>query len=163
MGIHFERALLEETLYLPANAAKLEISSQLPNELKFEGENKKNILFVYRTSSGKNLSESDNKTLHRLLTALHLTMQDIALLNYHEIPAKKFHILKTRFQPNCTILFGVQYADIRLHIQAERYSPVQFGGTTFISSESIDVLDEVKDNQKSLLWKSLQEIFNLKK
>ncbi|MFN0274201.1 MAG: hypothetical protein ACKVPJ_00525 [Chitinophagales bacterium] len=158
MGIQYNKALFEETLYFTGDEVKVEISPDSPNFVSFKGENKKNILIIYRSVDGQKLPETENGTLSKLVTAIHCKLEDVVLIDYNELIVKKYTRLKKSFKPRIVMLFGISCDEISIHITTENYKPVEFDGTIFITSKRLDQLNDI---QKGHLWKALKQVFNI--
>lgn len=56
------------------------------------------------------------------------------------------------------LVFGILPAQAGLNVQANYYQPFQFGGTTFLFSEKLSLLEPDRD-RKGKLWNALKIIF----
>jgi hypothetical protein len=158
MSLRFDTAILSEMIYLTGDEAKVNISANTPNKFQFIGENKRRVLLLCRTNNGNMLPDSQLQTLEKMIHALQLSMQDVALVVVEDYKHTSFRDINKQFNPSVVLLFGLLPGDLHLHIHTPEYQPVIFQGITFLCSQSLDTLTDV---HKKRLWTSLKEIFKI--
>lgn len=150
----------------------LELSGQLINKLyktelvnlafkdaatkdraQFTGGNKKNILVGINAS---NPDKKDQDLLNNLLAACKLTLNDIALVNFHGQPtsvqnaADELNISKV-------ILFGIKPEP---GLTKKKYEIVNFNNRTFLMADELKELHGDVEKKKKL-WQCLRQLFKI--
>lgn len=123
------------------------------DKVQFTGNNKKNILVAINASDP---DKKDQELLSNLLVACKLTLNDIALVNFHgqqtsvQNAADELNISKV-------ILFGIKPEP---GLTKKKYEIVNFNNMAFL------IADELKDlhrdvEKKKQLWQCLRQLFKI--
>lgn len=138
-----------QTLYQPKPKAAVS------EGFTYEGENNKYILMVYKIEGSKGLPLAQKTFLEKILGAVQLTFNDIAILNT-AASAPKFAELKGFFAPSSLFLWGVNPAD--LGIKADKYQITLIDKVKVVF---VDSLAEVEANPelKKQLWALLKTLY----
>ena len=155
----FNTAILDETVYLLDDAAKLTISAKNANVTTVINLNKVSTVMVY---SEENIDESSNPTIiamHKMAAALQLASADYTLINIHQHPQFRIKQLLANTDVKKLVCLGLYLSDLGLHIENELYNPFKFNDITIITSHS---LLDISPEHKKLLWGKLQKMYGLK-
>ncbi len=127
-------------------------------KVEFLGGNEKKIIFLFNDDKNKFLPDSQMKFLSDLLTACHLNMADIAIVNIHNSKIT-YRNLTEQLQPEKILIFGVpDILDLPFNIpffQIQNYQLV-----TYITFPLIAVIQKDLELKKQL-WVCLQKIFRI--
>ena len=129
----------------------------------FEGGYKQNILVVYDNGQPGPLEASQKEQLLKILAALKLTIDDIALADAHELYAYGIAGWINDGPPfNKFIAFGASALNMGLTVRLKRYFISNFDGRDYLFADSLTgIMTEPK--LKSQLWTVLQVMFGIKK
>lgn len=150
----FEKSLVAETpaIKKPDNEEKMKISGL--------GENLKKILFLVNNTRYKYANDDEMKFLSDLLSACKLSMADIKLVNYHEMPQIDYTDLQKSFEPKTIIIFGVSTDELNLPFTIPYFQVQKFEGQQFLFNPAVEgFLSNIENKQQ--LWKCLKKIFLL--
>lgn len=158
-GLYDEFFLLDEPALkqpvIPAEKPVI-IENEKPKSFRFQGANKRHILFIYNDKNQK--AGADMEMLTNLVTkALNFSMDDIVLLKTSEneefTPAEilqqfaSTHVIAWGYT-NWLQQHGMQHA---LHTQAEAH------GAQWLNADAVSTYHENKDH-KVQLWASIQQL-----
>lgn len=101
--------------------------------------------------------DSEASTLEKLVTAIRQTRDNTAVLKVSSdnlsLPA-----LLNEYRPKYVLLFGLQAADMRLHLQPIQNVPLVWAGNTILQTDSLILLDK-EPARKRALWAVLQSMY----
>lgn len=157
--IQFNNAVLDETLYLLPDSAKLTISSNNANQLTFLTGDKVSTLLICLPDSGNEIAEETLVSLHKIAAAVKLTTQEYAILNVKNFPNFRFNQLVDYPQIKHVICFGIAGEDLGLHLDYYIYKSFYFNNIHILMSDS---MRDISPDNKKLLWHVLQFMFKLK-
>ena len=121
--------------------------------IKYEGGNKKKLLVLCRCADA--LSPAERELLEKILAAVKMSMQDIALIAASAV--QPFHALKKNIEFTTMLAFGFKQDALSLNIHFIDH-PFNFCGVELLFTESLATLLERKD-LKAKLWMQLQAMF----
>lgn len=130
------------------------------DNLKWLGNNRKNILLLVRYPGIVHIPDPGLQFLSGILGACRLSLDDTALLNLESNPGTDYKKLTNRFQSRQVFLFGVDPASTGLPLSFPPYQLQAFSGVTYLFAHSLEELENDK-LLKSKLWVSLKRLFNL--
>lgn len=144
------RQLLNGTLFT-ANAATT--AGQAEQSLKYRGANKKRILFFLDNPSHEYFSHEAEDAFLKTLTALKLSLDDVALVNYGKCGQESMDEIKKFFNPKVCILLGqeVWNHEYLLH------EVFQQGDITVLNTYTFEEM-LTNDEKKRAFWKALKRI-----
>lgn len=151
--------LIEEKMEFAEKIAKNEEKSSQKNG--YLGENKKKIIFILNTKT-KTIPDGQQKTLHKLLAACNLEIQDVAIINYSEFSIT-YQQLKESLNAKIVLLFGLNTREIGLPFTIPDYQIQAFDGCRYMQAQpetlkSGNISPETK-KAKQHLWLKLKELF----
>ncbi len=141
-----------------SQSQKKAIKSSSPSNISSLGENKGNILFLVNDSNNKFLADEEMKLLLSLLTACKISMEDIALVNYHQHSGTDYLKLSDQFQCKKMLLFGVNSSDVDLPFTIPFFQPQKFQEQLYMISPPLSDFQNNKE-LKMELWNCLKKIF----
>lgn len=122
------------------------------------GGNSKKIIFLINNSENSFLSEEEMDMLNNLLTACKITMEDIALINYHQNVHLKYEELINQFTPKKVLIFGVTPAQLGLPFHVPFFQLQKFQQQIYFLSPSFE--NFLTDTAlKKELWTGLKKLF----
>ena len=169
----FLKSFLDEEIYiipdaLPIEKTKEVISEELvvesttsveePKEviyshsIEFKGENKRNIGIVVNYTDQQYIDSSDEAFLMKILGAVQLTSDDVAIVNLDKVNKNEVFQLDA----NQFIFFTKS-----IHLEnINRYSPTTFDGKTVLWANELKLIasDQI---EKKALWENLKQIFSI--
>ncbi|MEJ5963970.1 hypothetical protein [Pedobacter immunditicola] len=150
-----ETAVVKETPEVKNDVPVIETSAPVPN-YQFLGENSRKVLILVNDANNPVSSPAGTALLWKIVTAIKLSPNDCAVLNYQQHQGVSFEELTAYFQPQLLLSFGIAPATMGLSEQQTELIGLQGTVKTIFSSE-LDAL-EVDITIKKALWKSLQQL-----
>ncbi|WP_423737558.1 hypothetical protein [Chitinophaga caseinilytica] len=142
----------EEIIVVPAEAKVLP-------EIKYLGENQKNILLLIQNESEAYLSEETFNLLANILNACKLGMQDVALVNAANYPGLRLQDYLQQIPARQVIYFAIDPAKLGLP-PAQPYQTGSFTGIPVLYSDDLQLIATDKA-LKGRLWMGLKQLFGI--
>lgn len=136
--------------------------SKKESKINFLGGNEKKIIFIGKDDKNKFLGDNQMKFLNDLLNACHLTMADIAFLNFRENNAFSYNDLTEQLSPKKILIFGVTAKELDLPFAIPFFQVQNFHEHVYLISPSLEEIQLNKELKKQL-WNCFQKIFNIQK
>jgi len=130
--------------------------------INFLGGNEQKIIFLFNDPQNRFLADTRVKFLYDLLAACHLTVVDIAIVNFFHNNAITYRELIAQLQPRKILIFGIPANDLELPFTIPFFQIQNFQERIYMLSPSIEDLQMNTDLRKQL-WACLQKIFNIQK
>ena len=124
--------------------------------IAFLGKNERNILVVVNEADAAFIPDADLNLLIRILSACNLSLADIALVNFDKNTAMDYNFLMKEFTPEMVLLFGINPRELQFPLHFPNYQLQQYNHQTYISSASLNILNENIEEKKKL-WVCLQK------
>lgn len=147
------------------NAASTGAGNIIPDKKKkwYLGDNKKNVTVVVKDKDALYLKDEPLQLFSKLLPALKLNLEDVAIVNIAHFPVDA---KKIKYELNATIvmMFGVNAGEIDLPFTIPDYKEQQFNLCRYIQMPALDKLlgDSVAvRTEKSKVWVELKKLFGL--
>lgn len=134
-------------------------SESEPKQLKYLGNNQKNIIVIVTHASVPFLPDAELNFLSNVLAACKLSIADIGIINSHNVnQADLQNIIGS--EANKVLLFGVEPLAIGLPINFPAFQLQPFNGRTYLHAP---VLSQVENDKalKTRLWISLKAMFGI--
>jgi hypothetical protein len=131
--------------------------------LQYLGDNKKNIIILVNQPGAAIINDNELAFLMNVLKACSLTLSDIAIINIVNQEVL-FILIKEQLETQKIILFDVTPASINLPFSIPDFQVHQYAGCTILTAPSLAVLNLATEDsrvQKSKLWTSLKQMFNI--
>lgn len=133
-----------------------------PQPLSFYGKNTSNLLFLYDQANGPDnhaLTATEMEAFGKILTALKLSFDDIALVNW-DFQQPSAALLLSTFEPQKIVVLGTQINSQSLGFtitEPTLHHVQQFQNIPFLHSYSFaEMLDDVE--KKRVFWGSLKAL-----
>jgi len=122
---------------------------------KYMGENKKEVLILTEDKNQEYISDADALLLGKILTAVGLTMNDVALVNIASYPNLDWMKLRTEVKYRYMIAFTPSAALLHKNLQIPLYTTKRTNTLDFLISDKLSSLEQSID-QKKKLWGNLK-------
>lgn len=126
--------------------------------LEFLGNNAKQILLLIQEPQYKYLAENDLSFLSKVLSAVNLTLADVAIVNCFQNELANYDYLMEHLKPAILIFFEVKAAELGFPLNFAANKPQNYNGQTYLSSVSLKTLQESVADKK-LFWAALKQLF----
>jgi hypothetical protein len=157
---HFLAMFLNDPVYVVEEPETPELPEEKKTAISFRGQNKQEIIVIMHDEHAEYLSENDEAFLMKILQAVQLTQDDIALVN-------AWHFQSEVHQPeafnNISYKTLITFGDLPEAVFFRKYlTKYQWNkddeNRVYLQ---VDALKEIANDRtkKQLLWKNLQEIF----
>lgn len=161
--IHEEIYLIKEEKISVASDQPNDVEIQQPDnaqqntELKYEGKNLKKILVLISNAETNFLHESEKIFLGKILHAVQLNFEDIAIVNTAKI--NDLHKIN-HFDCRYMISFGVVNDHLTINNITPFYKIINQEGVTFLLSDPLKTIEKDQDKKRKL-WNSLKQLFSV--
>ncbi len=122
------------------------------------GENRKGILIVVNEAEHPFLSEANLAFLTTILSACALSLQDVAIINSHQMQAG-VDDLQAQFSPKKILLLNIDAALFSL-AAVDNYVVSKASTLDYLLAPSLDAIQTSQD-EKRKLWAGLKQLFCL--
>jgi hypothetical protein len=129
-------------------------------EIKWLGNNRKNILIAVHYDDAVHLPDQDLELLTSILAACKLGLEDVVVINLKNFPEPGYKELNDQFSCKQTILFGIEPAKFGLPMSFPHFQIQSFLQTSYLFSPSLTRIGNDR-NLKTSLWQSLKLLFQL--
>lgn len=134
-------------------------SAPEPKQLKYLGNNQKNIIVVVSHESVPFLPDKELSFLSNVLAACKLGIADIGILNaFDREEAQLQNVINE--QANKVLLFGMEPLAIGLPINFPAFQLQPFNNRTYLHAPSLSQIENDK-GLKGRLWTSLKAMFGI--
>jgi hypothetical protein len=143
--------------------AKNESGITNAQELKFLGNNQRQITFVVNSRDAVFVADKHLLFITKMLEACKMNIGDVSIVNQASTPVI-IKELKEELHPLVLILFGVEPTAIRLPFSFPKFKTQEYDGCTYLSVPSLNELDaETTESKllKSKLWVCLRQLFEV--
>ena len=151
-------------IYMGENLKPVFINEELPKPKKnYLGNYERRIIVLVNDSNNMYLSEEALEFLTGMLNACKLDLAHIALINFNT-DSIDFTQLKNDMRPEYLLLFGVNALQIQLPFTMPDYQVQQYDSCKIVTAPSLNDLNKKTQQakeEKTKLWKSLQNMFSL--
>lgn len=150
--------LYKKILVEPSSIQSKTEPSPPVKDVKWLGNNEKNILVCVRYPDAVFLPDEQLSFLTTMLSACRLSMQDVAIVNLRNEQSYKEIIqdIKTVH----AFLFGVEPLSLGLPVNFPMFQVQPLHKTSFLYAPSLEILEK-DDLLKSKLWVCLRRIFSI--
>lgn len=128
-------------------------------EIKYLGENQKNILLLIQNEREAYLSEETFNLLANILNACKLGMQDVALANTANYPGIRLQDYLSKIPARQVIYFAIEPSTLGLP-PATAYEISSFQGIPTLYSDDLQLIATDKA-LKGRLWMGLKQLFGI--
>ncbi|MCZ2224849.1 MAG: hypothetical protein LC122_14600 [Chitinophagales bacterium] len=132
-------------------------------QLKYLGDNKKNIVIIVNEENSIHLSDDSYQFISSILNACKLNFADVAIINCNK-QFLNYNEVKKQLNPKFCIAFNEAIENFKISLSLKVFIPTEFENTTWLLSSSLSFMKQNTQEakvEKSKLWICLKEIFNL--
>lgn len=144
---------------IPGKKAPVAATPAVVPDVKFLGENQKNIALFIKNEGGAYLNEELFNLLTNILNACKLGMQDIALINIAHYPAIDFTSWQSAVKMKQAVLFGIPPASMGLE-DFPVYQVISANGCQLLHSDDLYPISQDKV-MKGRLWQGLKQLLGI--
>jgi DNA polymerase III psi subunit len=119
---------------------------------------KSKVMILFFNDRSSNLKKNEEVLLQKILASVHLKLQDVDLLNLHNIRQLDYLQFMQEKTLNKLISFGISLTELNLHIHLLKYQIEKIEGIDMLLADSLNFLEHDLDAKKQL-WKCLREMF----
>ncbi len=134
-----------------------------PDEIKYYGENNKNITVVVNNPGTTHLNKEDLSFLANILKACQLSTADIAIVNASKQQVN-YLIIKEQLNARQILLFDIEPSVIGLPFKIPAFQVQNYDGCTIMLAPALSGLNRQTQEGKLLktkLWNSLKQLFGI--
>lgn len=124
-------------------------------DISWHGGNQRHILIVVDHTQGSFLQSAEYELLLKILPAIQLTPQDVAVVNLQEAGKDFFASAVRKIHPQMVLVFGAIFDGMP---SLTEYQPVQIGSCKWLWSKSLTLL-AANLEEKKRLWAVLKSVF----
>ncbi|SFW56473.1 hypothetical protein SAMN05661012_02573 [Chitinophaga sancti] len=144
---------------IPGKKAPVATTPAVVPDVKFLGENQKNIALFIQNEGEAYLNEELFNLLTNILNACKLGMQDIALINVAHYPAMSFTSWQSAIKMKQAVLFGISPATMGLE-DFPLYQVISAKGCQLLNSDDLYPISQDK-MMKGRLWQGLKQLLGI--
>jgi hypothetical protein len=148
-GIYWINAEVHELAKDPTSVSSL--------KTHFLGGNGKNILILTDHDSSDQFPESQRTFLIKILQAIHLSLEDIAIVSQQTNYTKALFL--TDFNPKIIIFIETSPSLLDKALNDEKYVIGKHPDYLYLYTDSLAAIENDQEKKK-LLWKNLKSLFN---
>lgn len=138
-------------------SAESEKSPALPI-FPYQGKNLKKVLVLFHHASEEKLAQKEEIFLGKILHAVNLNFDDVALLNINLIKHEEYTHL-THFDAKVWLSFGVKSEKLAFKPTTTPYEIITDSGVRYLLADPLEEIQQEKD-KKVKLWNNLKLLFN---
>lgn len=122
----------------------------------YEGKNLKKVLLLYKGTSPR-LPDEQHAFLGKILQAVKLDFEDVALLNTSLLTAQQYPLIN-EIDAKVWLSFGVAHASLPIKENAPTYKIIKAQNASLLLADTLEEI-EADRNKKVLLWNNLKALF----
>lgn len=135
-----------------------EVNTTLPlSSIPYAGQNLKKILILFENKLGKELPVNEQDFLGKVLQAVNLSFDDVALVNIHLLEQTAY-LLLSQFEASIWLSFGVVRDSLPVNANVPLYEIAKANKTSLLLADSLEEIERNRD-KKVLLWNNLKILF----
>ncbi len=151
-------ALLDEMVYLIPDSANLTISINNIHQKPVDSKNNPPLLIIANSNTEGILSPETVDMLSKMLVALRLPAENIPVIPFQTTQILPLFPLLNLLNPGCVLVLGPTGKTLHFYPEYTMYKQLIFRNISFLFCDAPEDLD---NQRKKVLWKRLQEVFNL--
>lgn len=125
--------------------------------IPYAGKNLKKILILFQNKEGKDLPENQQVFLGKVLQAVNLNFDDIAMVNVNPLQHSDYALL-SHFDALVWLSFGITHENLPIHPDFPFYEIIKTDDCSFLLADSLEAIENNRDKKVSL-WNSLKALF----
>jgi DNA polymerase III psi subunit len=119
---------------------------------------KTKVMILFFNDRSANLRRNEEALLQKILASVQLKMEEVDLLNLHNIRRMDYMQFMQEKTLNKLISFGISLTELNLQIHLLKYQIEKIEGIDMLLADSLNFLEHDLDAKKQL-WKCLREMF----
>jgi hypothetical protein len=135
------------------------IAAPEPKQLKYLGNNQKNIIVIVSHDAVPFLPDGELSFLSNILAACKLSIADIGIVNSYNVEQTDLQNI-INAEANKVLLFGVEPLSIGLPINFPAFQLQPFNNRTYLHAPALSQIENDK-GLKGRLWTSLKAMFGI--
>ncbi|MCO4293584.1 hypothetical protein NF867_11980 [Solitalea sp. MAHUQ-68] len=140
-----------------------EVQLEATEGFDYLGENNRYVLVLVNYPNSKYIIDKDKEFFLKVISALKMNLDDVAVLNYAYYKNADLTALKSFFSCSKIIAFGLPtdslvFKSLNMH----DYATTSFNNVSIMRSPDSLSLIEADKNKKMVLWNALKLLFNVK-
>ena len=144
----------------PASLIEQFTPIDIPETIKFLGNNKKNILVLVSKNSIAFLEDNELDFLSSILLACKLSLADVAIVNVQSLSVANYQSVITQLKSKVLLMFDVASDAIDLPFNYPYFQVQQFDQCTYLSAPDLKSIEPDK-TLKTQLWNCLKKLFGI--
>ena len=144
----------------PASLIEQLTPSELPETIKFLGNNNKHISVLVSKKNVAFLEDDELDFLSSILLACKLNLSDVAIVNVHNLNVANYRSIITQLKSKVLLMFDVAPDAIDLPFNYPNFQVQQFDQCTYLSAPDLKTIEADK-TLKTHLWNSLKKLFGI--
>lgn len=129
-----------------------------PEPLVYEGKYLKKILLLYKGAAPQ-LPDAQRTFLGKILEAVKLDFEDVALVNTSFLHPEQFSLLK-EMKAKVWLSFGVAHETLPIKENTPQYKIIKTENTSLLLANALEEIEAHRD-KKVLLWNNLKLLFDI--
>lgn len=151
-----KQQLVEETKEIVQKSEAVD-PKPAPRPLPYSGKNLKKVLVLFENKMSDNLDEGEKTFLGKVLQAVQLNFDDVALLNVSLVEESSFDQL-SNFDASIQISLGVKNNLLTFNASLPFYEIIHKNKARYLLTDNLKEIQGEKE-KKVLLWNNLQKLF----
>ena len=131
-----------------------------PATVSFLGKNGRNILIAVNKPEVPYQPDSELSFLTKVLTACQLSLMDVAIVNWSQLPQQDASTVMEQTAARFVILFGLDPSAFALPGNTPLFSIQSSNGRSFVAAPALDDIERTKE-AKGQLWAVLKQLFGI--
>ncbi|POY35862.1 hypothetical protein C3K47_14025 [Solitalea longa] len=153
----------EETVTQVAEQQATVAAPETNAGFEYLGENNRYVLVLVNYPNSKYITDKDKEFFLKVIAALKMSLDDVAVLNYAHCKNADLTALKNFF--SCSKVIGFDLPSDALvfkGLNMHDYATTNFSGMSIMRSPDTLSAIEADKNKKMVLWNALKLLFNVK-
>lgn len=134
--------------------------TDLPETIKFLGNNQKNILVLVSKADIAFLEDNELDFLSSILVACKLSLADVAIVNINTLSVANYRFLISQLKSKTLLMFDVPSDAIDLPFNYPFFQVQKFDQCTYLSAPDLKSI-ELDKTLKTQLWNCLKKLFGI--
>lgn len=136
------------------------LSTVLESDVKFLGNNKKNILILVAYNNYLHLPDNDLTFLGNILTACKLSLDDVAIVNKNNCTTFTYKEFVEKLNAEKILLIGIEPVTLDLPISFPQFQIQAFSNVSYLSAPTLSEIEKDKKIKVSF-WNALKRLFDI--
>ena len=144
----------------PAALVEQFVPPDIPETIKFLGNNRKNILVLVSKNNVSFLEDDELDFLSSVLFACKLSLADVAIVNIKTLSVTNYRFIINQLQSKNLLMFDIASDVIDLPFNYPYFQVQEFDQCTYLSAPDLKSIEGDK-TLKTQLWNCLKKLFGI--